>query len=303
MMSVTATPVVVCGLIRTGRHSIARSSQNLLRTPGGSGSYSGPQHPAAALLRSPAVVPLPSVSWSSIQRPLATSTTTKTTKKKEKKTTKTKKKPVTPLHQAAQDAREEAERRELETRIRNAEQNEHIPAPGGEYDVDGAIDIIANRKIRHYMMQQQQNNNTNTNNNTSNKNPGNSREGFGLAHRSGDKLAARRPVGDILGNAGYVPVWVELQQQIATMLHNVRTGTTTTTTGTGEGSSPTDTTTNSNTAAAGTISDEELSELRALQHKYNQRCPPTLPTSLSNPCYVVLPKIKTDATMGRTTAG
>lgn len=277
MMSVTATPVVVCGLIRTGRHSIARSSQNLLRTPGGGGSHYGWQHPAAALLRSPAVVPLPSVSWSCLQRPLATSTsTTKETTKKEKTTTN--KKPLTPLHQAAQDAREETERRELELRIRNAEQNEHIAAPGGEYDVDGAIDIIANRKIRQYMLQQQNNNNnTNTNNNTSNKNPGDSRESFGLAHRSGTKLAARRPVGDILGNAGYVPVWVELQQQIATRLHNFRTRTATTT-GTREGSRPTDTT-NTNTAA-GTISDAELSELRALQRKYNQRCPPNFQQAL-----------------------
>ena len=131
------------------------------------------------------------------------------------------------------------------------------------------------------MMQQQQNNNTNTNNNTSNKNPGNSREGFGLAHRSGDKLASRRPVGDILGNAGYVPVWVELQQQIVTRIDNLRTGTATTV-GTGEGSRPTDTTTNSNTAAAGTISDEELSELRALQRKYNQLCPPNFQQALVN---------------------
>jgi len=288
---ITGTPTIVCGSFRrTGRHSIARSSQHLRRIPGGGGFYYGPQHPAAAVLRSPTVGPFPSVSvsvsWSCITRPLATAsvTTTKETTTTTKETTMntTTKKPVlTPLQQAAQDARDEAERRDLETRIQNAEQNEHIPAPGGEYDVEGAIEIMANRKIRQYMQQQQ------TTTTTITTHPGDQRDEFGLAHRSGTKLASRCPVGDILGTAGYVPVWVELQHQITTRIHHFRTRTATTP-GTGEGSHPTDTTTtntNSNTAggAAGgavTISDEEISELRALQRKYNQQCPPPFQQAL-----------------------
>ena len=275
---ITGTPAIVCcgTFRRTGRHSIARSSQHLRQIPGDGGSYAGPQHPAAAVLRSPTVGPFPSVSvsWSCITRPLTTAsvTTTKET------TTNTNTKPVTPLQQAAQDARDAAERRDLETRIQNAEQNEHIPAPGGEYDVEGAIEIIANRKIRQYMQQQQTTTTTTTH-------PGDQRDEFGLAHRSGTKLASGRPVGDILGTAGYVPVWVELQHQITTRIHHFRTRTATTP-GTGEGSHPTDTTntnTNSNTAgggAAGRISDEELSELRALQRQYNQQCPPPFQQAL-----------------------
>ena len=113
--------------------------------------------------------------------------TTSTGEKKKKK------KPLTPLQQAALDAREaEEERRSLAERLRNAEENEHISAPGT--DLDGAIDIIADERIRKAM-------------------------GDGafddLSHRRGQRLDERRAVGDVMANAGVVPPWVNEQRNLA----------------------------------------------------------------------------------------
>ena len=92
-------------------------------------------------------------------------------------TTRSTTRPLTPLQQAALDAREaEQERQSLAERLRNSETNEHISAPGT--DLDSAIDIIADERIRRAMDDGT----------------------FGdLSHRRGQRLDERRAVANRTG--------------------------------------------------------------------------------------------------------
>ena len=107
-------------------------------------------------------------------------------------TTRSTTRPLTPLQQAALDAREaEQERQSLAERLRNSETNEHISAPGT--DLDSAIDIIADERIRRAMDDGT----------------------FGdLSHRRGQRLDERRAVGDVMANAGVVPAWVDERRRL-----------------------------------------------------------------------------------------